>query len=237
LIEVTKLHKSYGATGVLRGIDLSTQPGASLALLGPNGAGKTTLLRIISTLTRPDTGSVTVNSFDTASQGAYVRQVTGVVMHSPMLYGELTVGENLRFFAKMFQLQNPEPRIKSLLERVEMDRRIETRVRHLSHGQQKRVALARALLHSPRTLILDEPESGLDQRSRNVLAGIINEYRAPGRSVIMTTHTLDFGLQLADSVAMLERGTVATLETVTPSTIANLRKRLGDHVRETVGTS
>jgi heme ABC exporter ATP-binding subunit CcmA len=237
LIEVKKLHKSYGATGVLRGVDLVSPAGASLALLGPNGAGKTTLLRIISTLTRPDTGSVTVNTFDTASQGAYVRQVTGVVMHSPMLYGDLTVGENLRFFAKMFQLESPGPRIKSLLERVEMDRRIETRVRHLSHGQQKRVALARALLHSPRTLILDEPESGLDQRSRNVLVGIINEYRSPGRSVIMTTHMLEFGLQLADSVVLLERGTVAMHEAVTPATIADLQKQLGEQVTETAGTA
>jgi heme ABC exporter ATP-binding subunit CcmA len=237
LIEVKKLHKSYGATGVLRGVDLVSPAGASLALLGPNGAGKTTLLRIISTLTRPDTGSVTVNTFDTASQGAYVRQVTGVVMHSPMLYGDLTVGENLGFFAKMFQLESPGPRIKSLLERVEMDRRIETRVRHLSHGQQKRVALARALLHSPRTLILDEPESGLDQRSRNVLVGIINEYRSPGRSVIMTTHMLEFGLQLADSVVLLERGTVAMHEAVTPATIADLQKQLGEQVTETAGTA
>ncbi len=125
MIEVKKLHKSYGATGVLRGLDLSAPAGQSLALLGPNGAGKTTLLRIISTLTRPDTGSVTVNTFDTASRGEFVRQVTGVVMHSPMLYGDLTVAENLNFFAKMFQLENPGPRIKSLLERVEMDRRIE----------------------------------------------------------------------------------------------------------------
>ena len=237
MIEVKKLHKSYGATGVLRGLDLSAPAGQSLALLGPNGAGKTTLLRIISTLTRLDTGSVTVNTFDTASRGEFVRQVTGVVMHSPMLYGDLTVAENLNFFAKMFQLENPGPRIKSLLERVEMDRRIESRVRHLSHGQQKRVALARALLHSPRTLILDEPESGLDQRSRGVLAGIINEYRSPGRSVIMTTHMLDFGLQLADSVALLERGRVAMHEAVTPSTIADLQQQLGDQVPETAGTA
>ena len=119
-------------------------------------------------------------------------------------------------------------RIKLLLERVEMDRRIKTRVRHLSHGQQKRVALARALLHSPRTLILDEPESGLDQRSRN-------EYRAPGRSVIMTTHMLEFGLQLADSVALLERGTVAMHGPVTPSTVADLQNLLGNQVPETAG--
>lgn len=225
MIEVKKLVKSFGPTGVLRGLDLSAPPGEVLVLLGPNGAGKTTLLRILATLTKPDSGTVTVHGIDAAKQGELVRQNIGVVMHSPMLYGDLTVAENLSFFARMFGVPSPETRIAELLERVEMDRRSDTRVRLLSHGQQKRVALARALLHSPRTLLLDEPESGLDQRARAILEGIISEFRSPGRSVIMTTHHLELGLQVADSVAALERGRVALHEPASAVDIQLLQRQ------------
>ena len=236
MIEVRKLTKSYGPTGVLRGLDLDAPSGQSLVLLGPNGAGKTTLLRILATLTRPDSGSITIHGIDSAKQGELVRQNIGVVMHSPMLYGDLTVLENLVFFARMFRVAEPGPLIRELLERVEMDRKSDHRLRHLSHGQQKRVALARALLHSPRTLLLDEPESGLDQRAVGVLEGIVNEFRSPGRSVIMTTHRLELGLRVADTVAVLERGRVTLKEPAHSVDIASLQRHLGEQVVETVGS-
>ncbi len=230
MIEVAKLIKSYGPTGVLRRLDLSAPSGEALVLLGPNGAGKTTLLRILATLTKPDSGSVTIHGIDALKNGELVRQNIGVVMHSPMLYGDLTVHENLQFFARMFGVPEPEPRITELLARIEMDRGAETRVRLLSHGQQKRVALARALLHSPHTLLLDEPESGLDQRARAILEGIISEYRAPGHSVIMTTHHLELGLQVADSVAALARGRVALHEPVANVDVASLQRQFAEPV-------
>jgi heme exporter protein A len=236
MIEVRKLSKSYGPTGVLRGLDLDAPSGEALVLLGPNGAGKTTLLRILATLTRPDFGAITVNGIDATKQGELVRQNIGVVMHSPMLYGDLTVEENLVFFARMFRIAEPGPRIRELLERVEMNRRSESRLRDLSHGQQKRVALARALLHSPRTLLLDEPESGLDQRAVAILSGIVNEFRKPGRSVVMTTHRLELGLEVADSVAVIERGRVTLHEPASGVDVAQLQRHLGEHVVETVGT-
>lgn len=237
MIEVKQLTKSYGPTGVLRRLDLAAPSGAALMLLGPNGAGKTTLLRILATLTRPDSGAITIHGIDATKQGELVRQNIGVVMHSPMLYGDLTVKENLVFFARMFRLAEPEQRIRELLERVEMDRKSDTRLRHLSHGQQKRVALARALLHSPRTLLLDEPESGLDQRAVAILSGIVNEFRSPGRSVVMTTHRLELGLEVADTVAVLERGRVTLHEPVSNVDIAMLQRRLGEQVVETVGAT
>ena len=209
MIEVKKLEKSYGATGVLRGLDLEARPGEVLTLLGQNGAGKTTLLRILATLTRPDSGHVRVQGLDPVKQGELVRQATGVVMHSPMLYGDLTVRENLLFFGRMFRLDRTQSRARLVLERMEMDERADVRVRHLSHGQQKRVALARALLHQPRMLLLDEPESGLDQRARRLLEDVIDEFRAPGRSVVMTTHELDRGIELADHVVIMHYGRVA----------------------------
>lgn len=206
-------------------------------LLGPNGAGKTTLLRILATLTRPDSGEVTVHGFDATKQGEFVRQNIGVVMHSPMLYGDLTVQENLVFFAAMFQVSEPSQRIKELLELVEMDRKVDSRLRHLSHGQQKRVALARALVHSPRTLILDEPESGLDRRAVGVLESIVNDFRSNGRSIIMTTHQLELGLEVADSVAVLQRGRVTLHEDSSSLDISELRQLLSDEIPQTAGSA
>ncbi len=228
MIEVKKLVKSFGPTGVLRGLDLSAPSGEALVLLGPNGAGKTTLLRILATLTRPDSGTVTMHGIDATKSGELVRQNIGVVMHSAMLYGDLTVGENLNFFARMFGVPEPKNHINDLLQRVEMDHRAESRVRLLSHGQQKRVALARALLHSPRTLLLDEPESGLDQRARAILEGIIGEFRSPGRSVIMTTHHLELGLKVADSIVALDRGRVALHEPASAVDIAQLQAQFAE---------
>lgn len=237
MISVKKLKKSFGPVGVLRGLELDAPAGQSLVLLGPNGAGKTTLLRILATLTRPDSGEVTVHGIDIAKHGEFVRQNIGVVMHSPMLYGDLTVLENMNFFAQMFRIPEPTQRIQELLERVEMDRQAESRLRHLSHGQQKRVALARALIHSPRTLLLDEPESGLDQRAVEVLVGVINEFRSPGRSVILTTHQLDLGLKVADSVAVLERGRVSLHEAASAIDISVLRQHMGDHAEQPAGSA
>ncbi len=228
MIEAKDLVKSYGATGVLRGLSITAPSGEALVLLGPNGAGKTTLLRILATLTRPDSGSITVHGINPAKRGELVRQNIGVVMHSPMLYGDLTVAENLRFFARMFGVPTPEERIKELLQRVEMDRRSDVRVRLLSHGQQKRVALARALLHSPRTLLLDEPESGLDQRALGVLEGIVSEFRSPGHSVILTTHQIELGLRVADRVAALERGRVALHEPASEVDLARLQEQFAE---------
>ena len=237
MIEVKKLHKSYGKTGVLRGVDLTAASGRSLMLVGPNGAGKTTLLRILATLTRPDSGDVSIHGLDQGKHGESIRQLIGVVMHSPMLYGDLSVAENLDFFARMFGVQDSGPTISQLLERVEMDNRSDVRVRHLSHGQQKRVALARALLHSPRTLILDEPESGLDHRATAMLEDIITEFRTPQRSVIMTTHRLELGLRMADDVAVLDRGKVAVSGLASEMSEAELVQYYGGEVVLAGGSS
>lgn len=217
---------------MLRGLNLEARSGEALALLGSNGAGKTTLLRILASLTTADSGEVTINGLDVAKDGASTRLITGVLMHSPMLYGDLTVEENLLFFCKMFRLENALQRSVQLLERVEMDTRRELRVRNLSHGQQKRVALARALLHEPKALLLDEPESGLDQRAREILDGIIDDYRSEGRIVIMTTHELERGLRIADRLAVIDRGKVAFEQEKSQFDIESLNARFG-HLMET----
>lgn len=202
------LDKSWGDVTALRGVDLTARPNEALVLFGPNGAGKTTLLRILATLTRPDSGAVTLNGHDAGREGELARQTTGTLLHSPMLYADLTGRENLRFCARMFRIAEPERRIAEVAERMQVTRRLDDRVRTLSHGLAKRVALARALLHAPRLLLLDEPESGLDQPALKLLGDVIAEYRTGGRAVIMCTHSLARGLEVADHVLALARGRV-----------------------------
>ncbi|MEX0762724.1 MAG: heme ABC exporter ATP-binding protein CcmA [Dehalococcoidia bacterium] len=200
------LQKSFGPVGVLRGLDMQARAGETLTLFGPNGAGKTTLLRILATLTRPDGGTAFVGGFDTQAQGELVRRVTGSVLHSPMLYGDLTARENLSFFARMFRIPDAAHRVVEVSERMQITDRLDERARTLSHGFQKRVALARAILHAPRVLILDEPETGLDQSALKLLHDLVDDYRSNGGTVVMTTHALERGLEMGDRVAILARG-------------------------------
>ena len=151
---------------------------------------------------------MTVNKLDIAREGELARQSTGALLHSPMLYADMTARENLRFFARIFGIPDPERRIGEAAERMQVTHRLDDRVRTLSHGLAKRVALARALLHQPSLLLLDEPETGLDHSALKLLDTVIAEYRRGGRSVVMTTHSLERGLARADRVVLLSRGRV-----------------------------
>ena len=208
-LSASGLEKAFGPVAVLRGLDLAVGRGEVLAIFGPNGSGKSTLLRILATLSRADRGEAQINGFDTVRQGERVRQTTGVVLHSPMLYGDLTVRENLHFFARMFRLERPTEQISAAADRLHIGQVLDERVQSLSHGMQKRVAIARALLHEPRVLLLDEPESGLDQEARELLEGLLSDWRQAGRCAVMTTHNLGHGLAVCSRVAILSRGRLA----------------------------
>ena len=188
---------------------MRVEAGELFAVFGPNGSGKTTLLRVLATLTRPDAGSISVNGFDIARQAIAARATTGAVMHAPLLYADLTGRENLLFHARMFRIDGAGERVEEVAARMNVGDRLDDRVRHLSHGFQKRLSLARALLHRPRLLLLDEPESGLDRPTLRLLERLLDEYTALGGSVVMTTHSLEWGLRVADRVAVLARGRLA----------------------------
>ena len=211
-ISVSGLSKSYGFHGVLSGLDMDVAAGEVLTVFGPNGSGKTTLLRVLATLSRPDAGQVVVNGFDIASESALARSTVGVVMHSSLLYGDLTGRENLRFWGRMFGVDGVEGRIDEVAERMDVAHRLDDKVRDLSHGLQKRVSFARALLHRPKLLLLDEPETGLDQNTLTIFEGLLADYRAVGGSVVMTTHSLERGLALSDRVAILGGGKFAFVD-------------------------
>lgn len=187
-VRVQGLEKSFGEWPVLWDLDLTLDWGELLVLFGPNGSGKTTLLRILSTQVRPDSGSVSISGFDLKRHPTQVRRRVGVVGHNTFLHNDLTCLENLVFYGRLFQLKDPPNRAMEMLAQVGLENRAGHRVRTLSNGMQRRVSLARALLHDPPLLLLDEPEVGLDGPSVAMLGELIARRTGSGRSVIMTTH-------------------------------------------------
>jgi len=204
-VVVDGLARSFGSREVLRGLDLAVAPGCFLLVLGANGAGKTTLLRILATLLRPGAGQVRVAGADVREDPAAVRRVVGMVGHSPLLYGDLTVDENLRFFAGMYGVDAAADRIACLLERLKLTPRRRDRVRDLSRGMRQRAAVARALLHRPSVLLLDEPYEALDECARLLLDGILDEHC--GRTtIVLATHEPKRPSQWATAVVRLADG-------------------------------
>ena len=205
-IQVEGLHKSYGDRPVLRGLDLAVGWGEFLVLFGANGVGKTTLLRVLSTQARPEAGTVRVAGYDCRRQAGAVRRQVGVVGHKGLLYEDLTCRENLTFYGRLFGLPDLRQRTDAALSRVGLTARADQRVRTLSHGMQKRLSIARAILHRPAILLLDEPESGLDAESVTMLHDLLREWVDAGRTVVMTTHNLDLGTAWAHRIALLADG-------------------------------
>jgi ABC-type multidrug transport system ATPase subunit len=178
-------------------------------VLGSNGSGKTTLMRILATLTRPDDGTVLVAGLDPLKLGRQVRSLIGVVTHDPLLYDDLTGYENLRFVTRMFGLERADERIETATGRLGLSARLHQRVGTLSHGLKKRFTIARALLHDPAILVMDEPESGLDQESQATLDALIRDPAASFRAVLITTHSPERAAAIGDRVAILSRGRIA----------------------------
>ena len=222
-IEVKGLSKAFGRTPVLRGLDLEVPWGEVLTVLGPNGSGKTTLIKILATLTKPDSGSIRIAGLDVSRSGQAVRRRIGVVTHDALLYDDLTGHENLKFFGRIFGLDRIEERISMLVEPLGLSPRLHQRVGTLSHGTRKRFSIARALLPDPPILLMDEPESGLDQEALAMLEDLVKDRTAPFRTVLMTTHNLDRGLALGHQMAILAHGRIAYQESLDSKGVAALR--------------
>ncbi len=211
MIEVRKLTKTFGLNPVLRGVDFDVPRGQFVTLLGPNGSGKTTLLRILGALSRPTGGTVRIGGWELPAEADFVRAQLGVVSHLPLLYDTLTAEENLLFFARLYNLPRDtrHARVESVLRRVGLWRRARDVVQTYSRGMQQRLAIARAILHDPAVLLLDEPYTGLDQDAAALLDDLLREVAVTGRTVVMTTHDLRRGHALADRIAILSRGRIA----------------------------
>jgi heme exporter protein A len=203
-LEVDGVWKYYGDFPALRNIKLTIEPGSTVALLGRNGAGKTTLLRIIAGLSKASEGGVRIQGADVRKEAT--RRRIGVLGHGISLYDELSATENLVLFAKLYGLENPQARALEWLERTGLDRVRDGLVREFSRGMRQRLAVARAFIHEPEVLLLDEPFTALDDRAIAVLQSLLGDAHAIGRTIIMSTHQLREALELATHVALIQRG-------------------------------
>jgi len=225
MIKVRKLVKAFGSRVVLRGINLDIAPGEFVTLLGANGAGKTTLMSIIATLGRATAGQVTIGGLDTHQHAAHIRRYIGLVSHKTLLYDDLSGEQNLRFYARMYDVPDPAARIETVLRQVGLWGRQKDPVRTYSRGMQQRLAIARAILHNPPILLLDEPDTGLDQQATSMLGDLLAAVGTSQRTVLMTTHNLERGLSLGSRVLVLANGKIAHDSPRDSVSVGELRER------------
>jgi heme ABC exporter ATP-binding subunit CcmA len=213
MLVATGLTKMYGMRPVLRNVSLSVNRGEYVAILGPNGAGKTTLLRVLATLARPDGGTFTVGGVDALQFPQQARKLIGLVSHQPLVYADLTAAENLVFYARLYgvgQEEDPKALIQKALAMVDLQRRAHEPVRTFSRGMLQRLAIARATLHDPALLLLDEPYTGLDQNAAQRLSIMLRELAVAGRAVVMTTHEYHRGTDDITRAVFLRAGQIAS---------------------------
>jgi heme exporter protein A len=209
VIAVKKLVKRFGHKTVLRGLEFRAEAGEFIALLGPNGAGKTTFLRVLASLSSPTIGEVRISGFLLPGQSAEVRRRLGVVLHEPLLYGDLTAEENLTFYGRMYGLADLPERIAATLELVGLRGRSRDLVRTFSRGMQQRLSIGRAVLHDPDVILFDEPYTGLDQDAGNMLDFVLAAISSQGKTIVMTSHDLARASALASRFDVISRGVIS----------------------------
>ncbi len=205
-IRIDALTKRFGFTWALNDISFTLNQGEFLAVFGPNGAGKTTLIRILSTLMNPTSGRGTLLGYSLEDEGETVRKAIGVLTHHPLLFPTLTGYENLKFYGQMFEVKNLKARIDELFREVGLIEHRDQLVETFSRGMQQRLAIARAFIHAPRLLLLDEPYTGLDQDGIAFLRQRLRDFLDEGKTVVMTCHDFGKGLELCTKAAILNEG-------------------------------
>jgi ABC-type multidrug transport system ATPase subunit len=212
-VSIRDLSRNFGRRRALARVSMECRPGEIVGLLGPNGAGKSTLLSILSTLAAPTSGDVRYGGRTATEVGSSLRSRIGVLSHDLHLYPELTAQENLIFFARLYGVPNPSSCASRGLERAGLSDRANDLVQAFSRGMRQRLALERALLHTPHLLLLDEPFTGLDDASTVSLIARLKELRAAGRSVLVATHDLDTAEEVLDRAVVLRDGKLVGTET------------------------
>lgn len=214
LIRVENVEKRYGRKRILRSVSLTVDAGEVVALMGSNGAGKSTLLRLIAGLEKADRGGIWLGPVALNRAGAEIRRYVGLVTHQTFLYENLSARENLAFYAELYDLIGADARIESLLRQVDLWRRRNDRVATYSRGMSQRLALARALLHNPPVLLFDEPDTGLDAGSLEMLGELIRQLQRGRRALLLTTHDYGRGEQWSDRMVTLSEGRVLNAPTM-----------------------
>jgi heme exporter protein A len=211
-IKVDNVKKSYGHINALSKVSFELNKGDFLSIFGPNGAGKSTLLKILSAQTRPSSGKVYFNGIDLSKQPDNFRKTFGVISHLPFLYENLSAIDNLKFYGKIYEISDLQDRVNEILKKVELVDRRNDFVRNYSRGMLQRLSIARALLHEPEIILLDEPYTGLDQHASYILTNILREQFENNKTIIMVTHNLSRGFDLGSKIAIMKKGKIVYCE-------------------------
>jgi len=216
MIKVVGLHKSFGAVRALRGVSFDAPDGTITGLLGPNGAGKSTTLRVLYTVLKPDSGSAAIDGVDVVSDGLRARQRIGALPHGSGLYPHLTARENVTYFARLCGLNRSEvdDRVDEIIKLLEIEGFADRRCKGFSQGQRTKVSLARALVHDPQNIVLDEPSNGLDVMATRSLRELILKLKDRGRCVLFSSHVMQEVAALCDDICIVAHGQVAIDDSV-----------------------
>ena len=225
-VRLTDVSRHFGRRRALSKVSLTLHAGDIVGLLGPNGAGKSTLIGILATLVAATSGDVRYGQYTTREGGAFVRQRIGLLAHELHLYAELTARQNLAFFAALYGL-DPGAAIGQALDRAGLSDRADDQVLSFSRGMRQRLGLERALLHQPRLVLLDEPFTGLDDRSVGVVSGRLRQLAAEGAIVLVATHDLDLADGLVTRVALMREGRLLSDEPAAAGLRARYRSVVG----------
>jgi sodium transport system ATP-binding protein len=211
MIRVDGLHKSFGDVKAVRGVSFEAEDGRVTGLLGPNGAGKSTTLRILYTVLKPDAGTATIDGIDAVNDSLGLRARIGTLPHGSGLYPHLTARENIAYYARLYGLDcdTIDERVQNVIEQLEIDSFADRRCKGFSQGQRTKVALARAIVHEPQNIILDEPSNGLDVMATRSLRELIKELRRAGKCVLFSSHVMQDGAALCDEIVIIAAGQVA----------------------------
>lgn len=225
---MTNLSKGYGFSKALSEVNFDIHWGESLAVLGPNGSGKTTLIKMLAMLVKEDAGEIIISGNDSKLSKFEIWNKIGVVLHQDLLYSHMTVEENLRFFASMFNLKNVDSRIIELAKLLDLRQKLSDKVGILSHGYRRRVSIARSIVHDPPIFLMDEPESGLDNISQELLEGIIDQKIKKDGAVLATTHIIDRVPIWASKIIFLNTGKIVKKENINGASALDIKKSYAD---------
>ena len=211
MIVVNDIHKSFGKVQALRGVSFDAPDGRITGLLGPNGAGKSTTLRVLYTVLKPDQGTATIDGVDVASDGLLARRRIGALPHGAGLYPHLSARENIAYYADLCGLDRAtiDERVESIIGLLEIGDFADRRTKGFSQGQRTKVSLARALVHDPQNVILDEPTNGLDVMATRSLRNLILKLKDDGRCVLFSSHVMQEVAALCDDICIIANGRVA----------------------------
>jgi heme exporter protein A len=208
MIEIKKLTKQADNKRILRGVDLSIKKGETVAILGPNGAGKSTLLKVLATLIKPTSGRVVINEMDLKKNHIQIKKIMGYLPHSSLLYDHYSPLENLVFFGNIYGVKNIEQRAVELVKEVGLSFFLNEPVKNFSRGMIQRIAIARAIVHEPEILLLDEPHTGLDQGAISILNNVILSMKQKGTTTLMVTHDFKQAAEICDRIIIVKNGKI-----------------------------